>query len=200
MKGQLELNKRNRLIEDSLLLSSMAPELYYTAIGLMGDLQSRGCRILTQEDKALIPVYLELFSSRLRDIASLYPEGKIEEAIAQYTQDFMQQHLTPNKSKRFVGHFTNDSLDGILIEGFDEPFGIQRTLINWVMARQSGLGIGTALAEDCIQRARKEGKQVVSLVVSSGNVGAQRVYSRLGFKPDSIYDEGRMVLMNYHLK
>ena len=203
MEGQLKLteNKRNRLIEDSLLLSSMAPEMYYAALGLMESLPSGECRILTPEDSGLIPVYLEIFVSRLKNIAPLYPQEEIEKAITLYTQEFVQQHLVPNRKKRFAGHFNRDSLDGILIEGFDKVnAGTNRTLINWVMARQSGLGIGSALVEDCIQRAKIEKKQVVALAVSLQNKSAQRLYEKLGFKADITYNEDRMLLMNFYIE
>lgn len=199
-KTLLPEKERNRLISDALILSSQSPEMYYAALGLMETIQIKECRVLTPEDSELIPIYLELFASGLKEIANLYSQKKIEETQALYTPEFVKQHLAPNRKKRFVGHFTRDSLDGILIEGFDETTGINRTLINWLIARQSGLGVGSALVEDCIQRAKAERKNVVALGVSQQNKRAQSLYEKLGFKTDIPYDEGRMLLMNYFIE
>ena len=46
----------------------------------------------------------------------------------------------------------------------------------------AGLGIGRALAERVLERASSLGYSSVSLSTSNGQVGAQRMYRKMGFK------------------
>lgn len=160
------------------------------------------CRILTPGDAELIPSYLQILRNGLDEIEPFYTRGEIANALALYTPNYVANHLRPNKEKRFVGHFKRDSLDGILIEGFDqqkgEGFVVNRALINWVIAQTKGEGIGTALIRDCIERAEEESKDVVSLVVSRQNQDAIRLYKKLGFKSD-VVDSTHSSLMHFFI-
>ena len=160
------------------------------------------CRILTPEDAGLIPAYLSVLRSGIDSIANLYPPGKSEEFKAEYTPESLRPYLVQNPERRLLAHFSGNSLDGILIEGFDtisreQEFTINRTLIKWIVAGTTGFGIGSRLIEDCIARAITERKDLISLAVSSKNDNAERLYQRLGFQADGHFDEDRMLLMHF---
>ena len=160
------------------------------------------CRILTPTDENLIPAYVELFNDILTEISLMYPPSVIKEARERYTSQHICDHLQPNPDLRFIAHETNQTLDGLLIEGFDQLDG-ERTTIKWVLAAQKGRGIGTQLIQDCIQRAAGEGKDVVSLGVAVENHAARRLYQRLGFISGGRYTNShnqKMEVMGYLLK
>jgi len=66
-----------------------------------------------------------------------------------------------------------------------------------------GHGVGGALVEACIQRARAEGKRALTLYTTDHMVGAQQLYQRFGFhrvaERDIILDSG-LVLRSYILE
>ncbi len=113
-------------------------------------------RILTPKDKIIVPDYVGLFDRVLEEISPFYNEEAIRETKSRYTQEYIENNLRSD-SERFIGHFTGTSLDGLLIEGFDNLDG-NRTVIRWVMAGKKGKGIGTDLIMDCISRAKREHK------------------------------------------
>ncbi|HYM84721.1 MAG TPA: GNAT family N-acetyltransferase [Candidatus Dormibacteraeota bacterium] len=50
-----------------------------------------------------------------------------------------------------------------------------------VAPEAQGLGVGTALVEACIERARRDGRAALALNTRPSMVAAQRIYERLGF-------------------
>jgi ribosomal protein S18 acetylase RimI-like enzyme len=159
------------------------------------------CRILTPKDRNYIFDYLDLLIEGFEEIEHMYSPEEKREILKMYSHDFILSNLEPNSKKRFVGYFTDNNLDGILIEGFDrngKNNEINRTLINWIMSQQKRQGIGTALITDCIERAIKEKRDVVSLGVSENNKDASRLYKKLGFETDKPYGEN-MLLMTYFI-
>ncbi len=153
-------------------------------------------RILTPDDEVLVPSYIEILNEGLKSVNHLYEGPTIQEAMKKYTEDFMVHHLPSNSQNRFIGHFTEDSLDGILIEGY----GNKSTTLNWVVADQKGKGIGTLLIEDFISRAKEEKKETIQLAVSINNPGAKRLYERLGFVPGKKQEYGSLEVMGIILK
>ena len=154
------------------------------------------CKILTPKDKGIIPDYVHLFNKVLNEISPFYDNSEIQKARKKNTHEYIVSHLSPNPDSRFIGHFTNQTLDGLLIEGFDDLDG-DRTVVNWVMAKYKGLGIGTCLIEDCISRAKSEFKNVVAVGVSRKNVDAIKLYENLGFIFGKTYNKGTMRTMGY---
>jgi ribosomal protein S18 acetylase RimI-like enzyme len=154
------------------------------------------CKILTPNDGIIVPNYVELFNEVLDEISPFYDKTSIQDARDKYTREYIVAHLSPNKDKRFVGHFNNQNLDGLLVEGFksDTP---NRTEINWVMASQKGMGIGTTLIQDCINRARAEAQDMVVLGVSTKNIQARKLYEKLGFVSGGKYKGGTMEVMGH---
>jgi GNAT superfamily N-acetyltransferase len=134
-------------------------------------------RILTPDDEVLVPSYIDILNRGLDSVNSLYKGTTLQDAREKYTENFMVRHLPPNLKNRFIGHFTEDTLDGILIEGLGEKC----TTLNWVVANQQGKGIGTLLIEDFISRAKKEKKETIQLAVSINNGDAKKLYEKLGF-------------------
>lgn len=158
----------------------------------------QNCRILNSDDRIIIPSYVQLFNRVLTEISPFYDPSLIQESREKYVPDYIESKLVPNSERRFIGHFTDQRLDGILIEGFDNLDG-PRTTINWVMAETKNSGIGTQLIEDCIDRAKSEHKFVVALVVPENNILAIRLYKKLGFIQSDIYNNETMRLMGYEI-
>ena len=154
------------------------------------------CRILTPSDEILIPQYLGILNQGLEELSVFSNPSKIQETRRIYTPKYVRWNLPPDSEKRFIGHFEDTTLDGILIEGFDN-LGQVRTTLNWVVAKQKRKGIGTQLIMDCIARAQHEKRDVVVLGVSKKNVQAIRLYERLGFIHGGDYDNGEMEVMGY---
>jgi ribosomal protein S18 acetylase RimI-like enzyme len=156
-------------------------------------------RILTLSDELLVPDVSQLFGRVLSEITPSYDQKTIDEARARYTPEEISRYLAPDLDKRFIGYFDDRTLDGLLIEGFDHKDG-NRTTINWVMAGEKGKGIGTKLILDCLERARTEGKDNVTLGVSTKNVDARRLYEKLGFVSGGTFENKhglQMKLMGY---
>lgn len=157
------------------------------------------CKILTLNDRIWIPEYSRIFNDGLDSVSNLYEGTVIENARRKYTSEFIHDHLVPNDENRFIGHFTGNELDGILIEGFDEMNGI-RTSIDWIIADKKGRGIGTRLISDCLARAKNEKKDMVALMVSNKNKRARELYTSLGFKSGGPSQDGTMEVMGYLFK
>jgi GNAT superfamily N-acetyltransferase len=157
-----------------------------------------GTRILTPEDRPIVPAYVALFNKVLDEIGQFYNTATLQDARNHYTAAYVSSHLTPDQERRFIGHFSRERLNGILIESFDKEEN--RTGINWVMAEEKGKGIGTSLIQDCIGRAKEEGKSHIALAVSQTNNSARKLYERLGFISGGKYlnkHELPMELMGY---
>jgi ribosomal protein S18 acetylase RimI-like enzyme len=63
-------------------------------------------------------------------------------------------------------------------------------------------GIGRALMEACLDRARRSGKARVTLETTENMVAAQRLYESMGFSrgPDEVFDDGlRLRTYEYRL-
>ena len=71
-----------------------------------------------------------------------------------------------------------------------------------VTPEAQGRGVGTALVQACIERARLDGKRQVTLHTTTFMPTAQRMYERAGFRRnpsgDLVVDDG-MQLLNYVL-
>ncbi len=78
------------------------------------------CKILTTDDKILIPDYLRIFNKVLSEISHFYDDAIIQQARARYTEDYVLNQLSSH-DRKFAAHFANQTLDGVLIEGFDDP-------------------------------------------------------------------------------
>ncbi|MBT3865812.1 GNAT family N-acetyltransferase [Candidatus Woesearchaeota archaeon] len=156
------------------------------------------CRILVSDDAVLVPDYVAMFHKALRDVRHLYDESPLERSKNKYTEEYIERNLGTNSKNRFVAHFTDESLDGLLIEGFDSLNG-ERTTIDWVIAEVKSRGIGTRLIKDCIARAKVENKDMVALSVSKKNIEARRLYEKLGFRSGGSSFNGTMEVMGYLL-
>jgi len=156
------------------------------------------CRVLGVGDEHLLEDFVAIYRRGIVDLSGQsYVRPK---ALQSRTLQAWKDKLLPCSEKRLVAHFTSDVLDGILIEGFDAVGEeVSRTLLKWVFARYKGGGVGTSLITDCVERARFEQKDVVSLGVATQNTAARRLYEKLGFKFDGFYADKRMVLMHYFI-
>lgn len=164
-------------------------------------------KILTSEDTKVIPVFLDIFRRRLRDIGPFY-EGTplIQEAREIYTPQYIASCLNGERDdSRFIGHFQDGILDGLLIEGSrTEEFQGEKfplTILKWVMTRQEGQGIGGALIDNCLQRARVEKKAGVQLMFARDNP-VSGIYRSRGFEEPFDHPDynGIIKIMNYRVK
>lgn len=140
------------------------------------------CRVLEEKDGEIIPIYLDIVQTGLEGLRGKYSSPKeIADAMRKYSQNYLAQQLTSKGDCRLIGAFRENSLDGVLIEGFrrQDPYNLTR--INWMFARTPGAGIGTSLLHDIKSRAEAEGNDIVELLVSEKNPGAKRLYAREGF-------------------
>jgi GNAT superfamily N-acetyltransferase len=158
---------------------------------------ARECRIITPKDELVVSDYARILHKVIDEISGFY-EGTdiIEKARQKYTPEYIQSHLM-DPEIRFIGHFDDDTLDGILIEGFRSDSDEKKTGIYWVMADTKNKGIGTELITDCVSRARSEDKDVVILGVAAKNLKAIKLYERLGFIVGRVYNKNsiKMILM-----
>lgn len=159
-------------------------------------------KIITEKDRQIIPAYSGILRARMQDIAHFYSGTPIvQETLDKYTKEYLSRCLSGKEGSRLVGHFSDSSLDGILIETFkrEEPYDI--TVLGWIMANKSGLGIGSRLITDSIQRARAENKAGLQLVVANENLDAQRLYGKLGFREiiDHPDYKNKLSIMNMYL-
>ncbi|MEZ4865652.1 MAG: GNAT family N-acetyltransferase [Caldilineaceae bacterium] len=53
----------------------------------------------------------------------------------------------------------------------------------WVQPELRGQGIGTHLIQGLLHRGREDGAQIAGLAVNESNIGARRLYKRIGFVP-----------------
>lgn len=58
-----------------------------------------------------------------------------------------------------------------------------------VLPEEQGSGVGSAMVEWCIARARDDGKRRLRIHTLESMPAAQRLYERLGFRRDPINDE-----------
>lgn len=90
------------------------------------------------------------------------------------------------RNGRIVGSVTID-LDGTLARE-DLPPDEAMVRMLGVEPRLNGQGIGRALTEACLARARAAGKRTVTLFVDSRSAGARHLYESMGFLADPAHD------------
>ena len=140
-------------------------------------------KVLTEKDRQIIPAYSGILRARMEDISHFYSGTPIvQETLDKYNSEYLARCLSGKEDSRLVGHFSDNNLDGILIEGFKSEGQYDITVLRWIMANQSGRGIGGRLITNSISRARAENKAGLQLVVAKENLDAQRLYNKLGFK------------------
>lgn len=64
----------------------------------------------------------------------------------------------------------------------DAPSTHRELISMWVSPAYRGRGIGTELVDKVAEWARAQGAEVLGLMVTTGNDGAQRLYERCGFR------------------
>jgi GNAT superfamily N-acetyltransferase len=146
----------------------------------------RYCRKLETTDVGLIPEYARILHEGLTKIGW---EGYTEEASKTHleeSEEYVQNFFNSGIKNRLIGHFTDKSLDGILIERI-ETIDFDHTgrkdnvaLLAWLISKNEGKGIGSELLDDSITRARQEKRDAVTLTVSESNERALRFYKRNG--------------------
>tara|TARA_Y100000310_G_scaffold275570_1_gene292180 strand:- start:1422 stop:1913 length:492 start_codon:yes stop_codon:yes gene_type:complete len=155
------------------------------------------CKILTHNDEIIIPDFVQILNQGLDEIEDLYKGNQIKKARRIDVGNIISN--LNNKDKRFVGHFTDDYLDGILIEKQDEAY-TDTNDIGWLVAKEKGKGIGSKLLLDCIERTKQRNQKFLALGVSRYNEKAIDFYKKHGFEFDIDYDEGNMLLFYKNLE
>jgi RimJ/RimL family protein N-acetyltransferase len=150
------------------------------------------CKILTPNHKILIPNILNILNKGFNDIEEFYDCDCVGKARQKYNQQYLRENMGQG-NERFIGHFTMNNLDGLLVEKKDNTYDDVNN-ISWLFTKNRGKGIGSNLVNDCIKRTINSGQKYISLGVSKNNLGAIKFYEKMGFKFDSEYDDGHMFL------
>jgi ribosomal protein S18 acetylase RimI-like enzyme len=149
------------------------------------------CRLLSApEDYKLVGTLFDIFHHRLRETSRYYSSSKVRDHIERYTPHFFTDVLEGKEDFQLIGHMNPNGLDGFLL-GSDDPLR-HLAYINWIMAGVSGMGIGSELIEDFVEKCKKNGFNSIGLCVSAKNLGAIKLYEDFGFKIVSAYDRKRM--------
>lgn len=116
------------------------------------------------------------------DLASFLDEWRSPERIAANIGDPDTSVTVAEMDGAIVAYCTT-----VLGKGFDErpdPKPANPAFLSQLYCTRAttGHGIGAALMDDCLARARARGCDVVQLSVWSENFGAQRFYQRYGFE------------------
>ena len=113
----------------------------------------------------------ELYERELRDIAGRRASSEI---------------LVAEVGGRIVGCVT--FVDGLKpLSEVDDPDAATVRMLG-VAAEARGRGVGEALMQECIDRARRSGRKRVRLHTRTFMTSAQRLYERLGFRRDPDHD------------
>lgn len=145
------------------------------------------CRKLEATDVGLIPEYARILHEGLTKIeggSSTVEEDKIK---LKDSEEYVQNFFNSGIRNRLIGHFTDKSLDGVLIEkietiDFDDTGRTDNiALLRWLVSKYEGKGIGSELLADSIARAHQEKRDAVTLGVSESNERALILYKRNGF-------------------
>jgi ribosomal protein S18 acetylase RimI-like enzyme len=103
---------------------------------------------------------------------------------------------------RVLGTVTLELDDVIGDDDSELPAGTSVIRMLGVDPARRGQGIGLALVEACIDRARRAGKSVITLRTTSHMTSAQRLYTAAGFEREPQRDlrfEDGLVLMSFRL-
>jgi ribosomal protein S18 acetylase RimI-like enzyme len=104
---------------------------------------------------------------------------------------------------RVLGTVTLELDDVIGDDDAELPAGTSVIRMLGVDPARRGQGIGLALVEACIDRARRAGKSVITLRTTSHMIAAQRLYTAAGFEREPQRDlrfEDGLVLMSFRLE
>ena len=113
----------------------------------------------------------ELYEGQLRDIAGRRAGSEI---------------LVAEVGGRIVGCVT--FVDGLRqLSEVDDPDAATVRMLG-VATEARGRGVGEALTQECIERARRSGRKRVRLHTRTSMTSAQRLYERLGFRRDPDHD------------
>jgi ribosomal protein S18 acetylase RimI-like enzyme len=113
----------------------------------------------------------EFYERELRDIAGRRASSEI---------------LVAEVGGRIVGCVT--FVDGLKqLSEVDDPDAATVRMLG-VATEARGRGVGEALMQECIDRARRSGRRRVRLDTRTSMTSAQRLYERLGFRRDPDHD------------
>ena len=139
-----------------MIIRAVRPSEYETA----GELTVEAYRTLADAASAT-------YERELRDIAGRRASSEI---------------LVAEVDGRIVGCVT--FVDGLTaLSEVDDPDAASVRMLG-VAAEARNRGVGEALMRECIDRARRSGRRRVRLHTLPSMTSAQRLYERLGFRPD----------------
>jgi ribosomal protein S18 acetylase RimI-like enzyme len=105
--------------------------------------------------------------------------------------------VAEDESGRIAGSVAYDGPDAPRAEFFDPKWAVIRMLVVDPAAR--GKGIGRALTEECIRRARRDGASVIALHTSPKMEVALAMYLRMGFRLERALEDRYGVPYNLYV-
>ena len=137
------------------------------------------CRIVSEEDIALLG---RLMYESYRDTID-YEGETLEDALAEIRSTIHGQYGTFMANCSFVIERQGEAASACLIswsQEFHKPF----LTYSMTHPTSKNQGRGTFLLKKSINTLLDQGYQELTLVVTEGNIPAQRLYQKLGFRTD----------------
>lgn len=106
-------------------------------------------------------------------------DERFEALCSRILADFIDNYQ-PAWERSFIAERNGDILGSIFLTKYDEEVAKLRLL--YVEPAARGLGLATKLLEKAISFARSKHYKRVALFTTSNNIGARRIYSKLGFR------------------
>jgi ribosomal protein S18 acetylase RimI-like enzyme len=109
--------------------------------------------------------------------------GSTHEREAAFTDDVWTHRLRADGGRHYVSEAADGTPNGLVAIVRDPDDPRTANLVGmWVDPTARGSGVADELVTHAIERAEREACDSVSLHVTEGNVGAERLYRRHGFQ------------------
>ncbi len=166
----------------SRILAEAFPALYHWIFGRFSIQQTAGIlrALYRAETLSLATTRLAVRDDHIIGVTILHIGESIGRgALKTYWQVIREQAGFWRGIRAFVGGvFANFAINKRIPKGNDLVY-VEALAVD---ARERGKGVGTLLMQDALQWAQANGRNRMALHVLQGNMGARRLYARMGFR------------------